>query len=204
MRRPEAVVADGASTSRAMDAARLRGRLNPMVIGAAASVMIAGLVGVGALTGLIPGARSPDGAAGASAGGGPSEQRTPEAERPPLAASPASCASCGVVQSIHAVEVEVDATGVGTEAGSAAGNELGLGRGSAVTAAAGAAGGALAGNEGDKEPRKRVAYRVTLRMDDGSYRTFSQPTPPAVAIGNRVQIVDGAVVPQFDGIAMKR
>jgi len=41
---------------------------------------------------------------------------------------------------------------------------------------------------------KRMMYRVTVRMDDGSYRTLSQSAPPSVAVGERVRIVDGAVV----------
>jgi hypothetical protein len=31
-------------------------------------------------------------------------------------------------------------------------------------------------------------------MDDGSYRTLSQATPPSVAVGETVRITDGAVV----------
>lgn len=46
----------------------------------------------------------------------------------------------------------------------------------------------------DQHLSKRVAYRVTVRLDDGSYRTLSQPTPPAIAVGGKVRIVDGAVV----------
>jgi hypothetical protein len=37
-------------------------------------------------------------------------------------------------------------------------------------------------------------YRVTVRLDDGSYRTLSQPTPPSIPVGGKVRIVDGAVV----------
>ncbi len=31
-------------------------------------------------------------------------------------------------------------------------------------------------------------------MDDGSLRTLSQPSAPAVAVGERVRVVDGAIV----------
>jgi hypothetical protein len=41
---------------------------------------------------------------------------------------------------------------------------------------------------------RRVVYRVTVRLDDGSYRTLSQATPPSIAVGEKVRIVDGAVV----------
>jgi len=48
----------------------------------------------------------------------------------------------------------------------------------------------------EKTVNKRVAYRVTVRMDDGSYRTLSQPTRPPVAVGDKVRIVDGTVLGQ--------
>jgi len=41
---------------------------------------------------------------------------------------------------------------------------------------------------------KRTAYRITVRMDDGSFRTLSQALPPSVAVGEAVRIIDGAVV----------
>lgn len=182
-----------------MDTARFRTRLHPMVLGAAASVMVVSLVGVGAITGLIPTASSQRGEAGAVAKN-PSEQRAPSDARPPLGLPRASCPTCGVVESIRTVEVKGDGTGIGAVAGGVAGgvigHQFGEGRGNAVATVLGAAGGALAGNEIEKNVKKRVAYRVTVRMDDGSYRTLSQSAPPAVAIGNKVQIVDGAVVPR--------
>jgi outer membrane lipoprotein SlyB len=39
-------------------------------------------------------------------------------------------------------------------------------------------------------------YRVTVRLDDGSYRTLSQAAPPSIVVGGKVRIVDGAVVPR--------
>jgi hypothetical protein len=47
---------------------------------------------------------------------------------------------------------------------------------------------------GGADGAKRTVYRVTVRMDDGSYRTLSQAGPPAVAVGEAVRITDGAVV----------
>lgn len=46
----------------------------------------------------------------------------------------------------------------------------------------------------EQHQSKRIAYRVTVRLDDGSYRTLSQATPPSIAVGGKVRIVDGAVV----------
>jgi len=58
----------------------------------------------------------------------------------------------------------------------------------------GAAGGAFAGNEIEKNIKKRHVYRVTVRMEDGSYRTLSQAEPPAVGVGTRVRIQDGTLI----------
>jgi hypothetical protein len=46
----------------------------------------------------------------------------------------------------------------------------------------------------DGASEKRTAYRVTVRMEDGSFRTISQRAPPSVAVGERVRISDGGVV----------
>ncbi len=40
----------------------------------------------------------------------------------------------------------------------------------------------------------RPSYRVTVRMADGSFRTLAQPNPPAVGVGDRVRIAEGAVI----------
>ena len=47
---------------------------------------------------------------------------------------------------------------------------------------------------GAADGAKRTVYRITVRMDDGSFRTLSQATPPSVAVGEAVRINDGAVV----------
>jgi hypothetical protein len=47
---------------------------------------------------------------------------------------------------------------------------------------------------GGADGAKRTVYRVTVRMDDGSFRTLSQASPPSVAVGEAVRITDGAVV----------
>jgi hypothetical protein len=47
---------------------------------------------------------------------------------------------------------------------------------------------------GPPADEKRMSYRVTVRMDDGSYRTLPHAAPPAVAVGDPVRVADGAVV----------
>jgi len=43
----------------------------------------------------------------------------------------------------------------------------------------------MAGGEIEKNVKKRYAYRVTVRMDDGSFRTISLSSPPTLAVGDR-------------------
>lgn len=54
-------------------------------------------------------------------------------------------------------------------------------------------GDARAVGETPRPARTRLSYRVTVRMADGSYRTLAQPTPPTVAVGDRVRVAEGAV-----------
>lgn len=160
-------------------------RIHPLIAGPAASaVVIASLVGIGTAKGWLP--------------GGPSQKqgdaRLADPGRKLIQAS--SCAVCGTVESIWTVEVRNEAGGAGTAAGGSAGagageQTVGGSRGTAVTLL-GAAGAAIAGNE--TSAKKRYAYRVTVRMDDGSFRTVSLASPPTLAVGDKVRVVEGRLV----------
>ncbi len=47
--------------------------------------------------------------------------------------------------------------------------------------------------DGPAGGRRRFVYRVTVQMDDGSYRTFSQSAPPAFAVGAKVRVLNGVI-----------
>ena len=171
-------------------------KTHPLVLGAAASVMVVSLVGAAAIGGLLPNARSDktDTTAQRSARAADNAHRGVSK----LAAHTSACASCGTVESIRAVELKGDATGLGAVAGgvtgAVVGNQMGRGNGNTAMTILAAAGGALAGNEIEKNVKKHYSYRVTVRMEDGSFRTVSQPSAPAVAVGERVRVVDGTVI----------
>jgi outer membrane lipoprotein SlyB len=158
-------------------------RVNPLVAGAAVTVMAFSVLGIAAITGLLPGALSQK--AADMAPGALTDHQS------------AACPSCGTVESIRSVEVRGDATGLGAVAGgltgAVVGHQMGNGRGNTAMTVIGAAGGAYAGNEIEKNVNKRVAYRVTVRMDDGSFRTVSEATAPAFAVGDKVRVVQGAL-----------
>jgi hypothetical protein len=94
-------------------------------------------------------------------------------------------------------EVKGEPSGVGVIAGgvtgAVVGSQIGRGDTSTLMAVAGAAGGALAGNEIEKHVKKRTVYRVAVKMDDGTARTVSLASAPALAVGDRVRVQHGTV-----------
>jgi hypothetical protein len=50
-----------------------------------------------------------------------------------------------------------------------------------------------AGREAGARADKRTVYRVTVHMDDGSYRTISQPVEPGYGVGEKVRVIDSSI-----------
>jgi len=157
-------------------------RIDPLFTGRTVSVLIASLIGVGAVTGWLHSGLSPK----------QGDARPTDAGHTPV--PPSSCALCGTVESIRTVEVRDEAGGAGAAAGGpgSVGEQTIGGSGNAVTLLG--AGGAVAGSEIEKNVKKRYAYRVTVRMDDGSFRTISLSNPPTLAVGDKVRVVEGKLV----------
>lgn len=113
-------------------------------------------------------------------------------------AQAAVCGNCGVITSIKAAEQSGEATGLGAVAGGVVGgllgNQVGQGRGKTAATVVGAAGGAYAGHQVEKQMKKAKRYDVSVKMDDGSTRVISQKTEPAFKVGDKVKIVEGALV----------
>lgn len=103
-----------------------------------------------------------------------------------------ACATCGVVESVQPVQQQGQGSGVGVVAGGVAGgllgNQFGSGKGKTAMTVLGAIGGGYAGNEVEKRVRTETAYDITVRMDDGSTRSFRRAQ--AMAVGAEV-VVDG-------------
>jgi outer membrane lipoprotein SlyB len=176
---------------------------SPLINIAAISVIVASLAAVGAIMGIIPSAHSqrqhiegyaqPQQPVAADARHARDARGEPTDELKPQVA--ASCPSCGVVETVRAVEVPGQGTGVGAVAGGVTGaivgSQFGNGNGRTAMGVLGAAGGAYAGHTIEKNIRKRTSYRVSVRMDDGSTRTFYQSSPPAVVVGDKVRVING-------------
>lgn len=74
------------------------------------------------------------------------------------------------------------------------GHQVGGGTGKDIATIAGAVGGGYAGHQIEKKVKTTKHYEITIRMNDGSRRTMAQETEPGFAIGEKVKIVDGALV----------
>lgn len=181
------------------------GILYPLMVIAAIAVIVFSVAGIATMMGWLPSVQSKvepavdspaDPAAMAQANTPPSGR--PGMARPRMASSVAACGNCGVVESIRAVETKGEGSGLGAIGGAVVGGILGnqVGRGSGRTAATvvGAGAGAYAGHEIEQNVNKSVSYRVRVRMNDGTVRTFHERAQPALAIGQKVRVTEQGIV----------
>jgi outer membrane lipoprotein SlyB len=178
--------------------------LYPALVIAAISVTLFSLLGIAALTGVMPSAHSNpqaaaiDNKAANAAPAGKSGQGAASGATSKTRLAAASCVGCGTVQSVTTVERPAKTSGVGAVAGGLTGallgNQMGSGNGRTVMTIAGGAGGAYLGNKIEQNTSRTSAYKIVVRMEDGSLRTVYQAEPPNVVIGGPVQIVGNAVV----------
>lgn len=102
----------------------------------------------------------------------------------------------GVVQSIDLVRQGGTGVGagaiVGAVVGGILGNQVGGGDGKTAATVIGAAGGAFAGNEIEKRNQLQGdAFKLTIRMRDGSYQTLTQTSHADIRVGDRVRVENG-------------
>ena len=113
-------------------------------------------------------------------------------DNPPVAvAKPlAVCSYCGTVESVTALEQKGSGSGLGAVAGgllgAVVGHQVGGGTGKDLATVVGAVGGGLAGNEVERNVKKTHSYQISVRMDDGSVRSFQQVT--ALSVGQKVTV----------------
>ncbi|KQW87331.1 hypothetical protein ASC94_28505 [Massilia sp. Root418] len=104
----------------------------------------------------------------------------------------------GVIDAIQIVRIDPATSGVGAVTGglvgALVGNQVGSGSGRTAATAAGAIGGALVGNNVERNRNQPYdAYQITVRLDNGEYRTINQDSVYDLRVGNRVRMVDGRV-----------
>ncbi|WIM04815.1 MAG: glycine zipper 2TM domain-containing protein [Candidatus Nitricoxidivorans perseverans] len=198
------------------------GKTSPFVIAASVAVVIASVVAIGAMTGLLPGRGAETGAeatstpaeSGKTAGEAatssqPARPARKTVEQKPVAkaavkdvpkssAQAPVCGDCGAITAIRTVEQAGEGSGLGAVAGGVVGgllgNQVGKGTGKDIATIAGAVGGGYAGHQIEKKVKTAKRYEITVRMDDGGSRTMVQEAAPAFVVGDKVRIVDGALV----------
>jgi len=171
------------------------------------------VVGIAALMGWIPSSMGGPGEKAAISQQSantvtPSAQKTPRAAAsqpapvarataPAPVAAVATCAECGVIESVREIAEKGKGSGIGAVGGAVVGgllgNQVGGGRGQDVMTVVGAVGGAVAGNEVEKRVKTSKSYEVTVRLNNGSSRVISEANLPNWRIGDKVKIVNGAI-----------
>ena len=195
-------------------------KINPLIAAASVAVILLSAVGVGVMTGIIPSSKSSTDALNKVE---PKTALAPEAPRAPAAhkSSPAVeprparthvaanepvtkpaaarvCTECGVIDSINVQDHKGAGTGIGAVGGAVVGgligNQVGSGRGNTAATVVGAVGGAVAGNEVEKRVKSTKDYKVSVRMDDGTFHSFNFEAAPPYAVGDKVKVIDGRLV----------
>jgi len=179
-----------------------RNLLYPLMLIAAITVIVFSIVGIATMLGWLPSAQSmADPASRANAGSGAESapvRALPASSASERAPAPAQCANCGVIESIHVVESQGEGSGIGAVTGGVVGgvvgNQVGRGTGRAVMTVVGAGAGAYAGHEIEKNVKRSTQYQIGVRMGDGNLRTVHQQTPPALGVGQKVQVTESGLV----------
>lgn len=111
----------------------------------------------------------------------------------------------GVVQSIELVQQEKSGIGgsgiglgmiAGAVIGGVVGNQIGSGTGKTVATVVGAAGGGYVGHEIENRQQTKTTedtYKITVRMQDGSYQSLLQSTHSGFRVGDRVRFNNGVL-----------
>ena len=104
----------------------------------------------------------------------------------------------GVVQSVELVKQANSGVGLGTIAGAVVGgvvgNQVGAGRGNTAATVIGAAGGAYIGHElENRQQQNDNAYKITVRMENGTSQALMYSTNPGFRAGDRVRFENGVL-----------
>ncbi len=210
-------------------------RMHPLIAVAAVAVILVSIVGVAAITGVLPVSNSKpssgeslssqnesaDGRSGSGDSSSPTSSKSDaqydktrdagyasdsradnnERDAAPVRQAAPICNSCGTVSSVRAIEQQgSQGSGVGAVAGAVLGgvlgNQVGGGSGRSLATVAGAIGGGYAGNSIEKRTNTRTIYEISVRMENGTTRTFTPSGQPGWRAGDRVRVVDGNLVAQ--------
>ncbi len=171
---------------------------HPLVWVAAISLIVFSAAGVGAMMGWIPTSIGKQEEAVLTV---KQDKQAPvrvaKAPVPAAVVVAAKCVDCGVIQSVREIEAKGVGTGLGAVGGAvvggALGSQVGGGDGKKVMAVVGAVGGAVAGNEIEKRVKSTKSYEITVHLEDGTNRVFTEASAPSWRTGDKVRIVNGVI-----------
>ena len=114
---------------------------------------------------------------------------------PKSASSTVQTLDLGTVIAVRDINIEGEATNLGTYGGgvmgSAIGSTVGSGDGTRIATAAGAVVGAVVGQKIEKELTKKIAQEITVEMDDGGTVVVVQErVEPVFSAGDRVSLLE--------------
>jgi outer membrane lipoprotein SlyB len=105
------------------------------------------------------------------------------------------CADCGVVQDVKMEKRKGKGGAVGVVGGAVVGgvlgNQVGDGSGQKAATVVGAVGGAVVGNEIQKRMNRKKIWTTTVKMKDGTLKSFEAQADPGFKAGDVVK-TDGA------------
>lgn len=100
----------------------------------------------------------------------------------------------GRIVAIDVVQDSGHATGggalLGGIAGGVLGHQIGSGRGNTAATIVGAGAGAYAGNEVEKNKKKQTYWSVSVKMDNGTTRSYTYSNKPEFRDGDRVKTLE--------------
>ena len=109
----------------------------------------------------------------------------------------AVCNTCATVQTVkqekHKGKGGILGMAGGAVVGGLLGNQVGGGTGKTIATVGGAVAGGMVGNEVQKRVTSKKVWVTTVKMKDGTTKTFEQEAQPAWATGNVVKI-DGTTL----------
>ncbi|HEX4763187.1 MAG TPA: glycine zipper 2TM domain-containing protein [Usitatibacter sp.] len=110
----------------------------------------------------------------------------------------AACPECGTVTNLKTTKHEGQGSGVGMVAGGVIGgvlgHQVGSGRGNTAATVVGAGAGAYAGNEIEKNKKSYTTHDVTVKLENGTTRTFSYQSATSYKVGDKIKVVDDKLV----------
>jgi outer membrane lipoprotein SlyB len=164
--------------------------IHPLVAGASVAVIIAAGVAVAAITGHLPGSKAET---------APTQSAAEKPAAKPAHKPVAVCKTCGTIVEVKEVDVLGKGTGVGAVAGGVGGAVIGHQIGENRTGTAvGAVVGAVAGHQIERQARTHKRYDITVQMNDGTTRKFSDESGAQIALksGDKVRVgQDGSLKP---------